>query len=758
MIPAEIHVHTQIEDRVQFQQQLSLSRSPFTNLTRQQKKIRKIHKASPRTTIRIPAGTYTESLTITKEITLQGPDLDPETNSPLVTLSATGGQDALHLASTLAVFRNLRVISGQSQSSPIIGFESGTAIFENCILESPFLPPLQTQADGTIYFTGTVVSSGESALGFVGGNIKLDFNDCQLLAPGSVGILASGRARLRLTKTSVVGCGNTALILTEDAGVEVDECEITGPEGEEAGGGDAIELSTSFKGNVIRGSTIVGHEQGAAIVCNGSGRLALTDTTISNCYAGLVVSNGFTVTASGNAISAVSETDSALVCVTDGCALDLEGGELSGACVVALSVRGRAKVRATGVAFKELVGAVALSEGGALQLSRCSFRDVGESAVMARGPASLEIGDGCTIDAVGSIGLLIQGDVSGFVRDATISGCDVVGAHFVESSKQFVFERCTFERCGQNGVNLRQTAVHFVRCTFRECRAEGEGNAVEMKGEGTSPVFQQCTFQGSDFGVLVTEGATPSFADCEFSKNGVGVNIATAAVTLKNCKFPGNRAAGIWATETARGSADGCEITGSQVVGVLVEGAGTEFQFAGCSMLTTRENAGVGVKDGGVVRLKKCRLSGNKVANVDVTKAGKAFLDGCTVGDSGEGIGVKISESGSFAEIVRSTLGPEKQSAVYLDTGAKCKVADCDISRCATCGVCIRAGCDGEFRGNKIHDMELVGIQVEGGRPKINNNEIFNCETYGVHIVAGAEPQVIDNNIHDNTAGDVNRE
>jgi hypothetical protein len=106
-------------------------------------------------------------------------------------------------------------------------------------------------------------------------------------------------------------------------------------------------------------------------------------------------------------------------------------------------------------------------------------------------------------------------------------------------------------------------------------------------------------------------------------------------------------------------------------------------------------------------------------------------------------------------EVVKSELSDEKQSAIDLDMGAKCKVFGCDIGKCGVSGVCVRASCDGEFQGNTIHDMPLVGIQIESQDVQMHEKEIWTCERYGIHILNGVQPQVGDNNIHDNLDDDL---
>jgi parallel beta-helix repeat protein len=131
---------------------------------------------------------------------------------------------------------------------------------------------------------------------------------------------------------------------------------------------------------------------------------------------------------------------------------------------------------------------------------------------------------------------------------------------------------------------------------------------------------------------------------------------------------------------------------------------------------------------------------------------------GGSIGGSGKGIGVKVMGAGTKAKFTEVTFSGEALSAVLIGQQASCELSKCDISECGTCGICIQTGGAGSITGNTIHDIQCVGVQVDGGTPSIQKNEITACGTYGVHICSGAEPQVIDNIFRDNGTLDVNRE
>jgi parallel beta-helix repeat protein len=193
-------------------------------------------------------------------------------------------------------------------------------------------------------------------------------------------------------------------------------------------------------------------------------------------------------------------------------------------------------------------------------------------------------------------------------------------------------------------------------------------------------------------------------------------------------------------------------------VGVLIEGAETQFTFTNCDITKTKTGAGVCVKDEGTATLTTCNVSENGDSNVDVSGKAHAVIAGGAVSQSAKGVGVKVMGQETSVEITEVAISGESLAGVVIANQAQCQITKCEISECGVCGIGVQSGATGALSENVIRDITKVGIQVDNGKPSIVKNEIKNCGTYGIHICVGAEPQVVENRFSGNGNLDVNRE
>jgi nitrous oxidase accessory protein NosD len=734
-----------------------------------------IQRAEPGTTIVIPAGEYTETLVIDREITIQGPELEEGQEEPLVIFNPSPGRDCLTLSSTHVVLRNLKFISGKSQSSTVVDFLSGVAVFEACVLSSPSaapsddaaspsLPSITTHSDGFLYFADTTIESGDVALAYVDNNVSIEFTRCELTAPKDLGIEARGNSRIRLVETKVTECADTALLVLDDASIEIVGTTFS------KNGSNAIELSTKSQDNSIADSVIEENANAPAILCSGAGKLTLTGTGIGGCATAVLALDGFVVQCGTNTLQ--SQAGFPIVAANGGSEITLDGDKLSGECLVGIAVTGASSVSCVKAELSEMARGASVTGDSTLTFSESALRAIEKCAIEAHDSATLQV-DGTRLEDCGEIGILIQKNVAGWLKKSSVKSCDY-GVHLVsnagsggeeEGVADFTFEGCQFEDCRHTGVNLKTTAAAFIDCTFAnnklgetEEEAGDPASAVDIRGAETKPTFTRCKFEGNDQGAIDSDYGDPTFTDSEFSGNDVGAYITGALGKLVKCTFDKNAQAGVWVDGESDGSATECTITGTETVGALVDGEQTFYKFIGCTFTLTVGPTAVAVKDGGTVELTDCEVTENQGHNLDISAQGHAKVTGGSIAASGKGVGVKVMGQGTDAEFSGVSFSGEQLSAVLIGQQAVCNLDECDISECGTCGICIQTGGSGLIANNKIHDITGVGVQVDGGTPNIQKNEITACGTYGVHICSGAEPQVIDNSFRGNGMLDVNRE
>jgi hypothetical protein len=662
------------------------------------------------------------------------------------------------------------IFPGLSQSATTIDFISGYALFDNCTVESSCRPPIITHDSGSIYFKGCTVTSVEAAIAFPDSDVTIDFQDCKISAPVSVGIVASGKSKVQLGGTVLSGCGDSGLLIRHEASLFVVDSEISGNEG------DAIEFTSKNTTSILKGTTIKKHFNGAALNGYGQGGLKIESCVIDGCIAGVLASKGFVITSKDSQYRNASQ--SALLSASEGSTITMSGDLLSNEglpatpepqqeeeedqeeappwCRLGINSDTKSTVTCEGVKITHLSQTgCAVTGDSVLTFVGCSFENIGECAIEAHDGARLELTD-CHFESIGCIGALIQQGVDGFVKNTKVTGCEIVGVHYIDNQTDFYFEGCEFSNNPGTGVNLRGVPVTFTNCQF----VGNSGPGVEIRGEGTTPRFDSCTFEGNHLGVSLSEGAAPVFVKTLFKANqDAGIELSGARGQFEECTIEANVEGGIFANEQSVATFTNCSILSNLKVGAQAENEGTEITFESCDIALQGGTPGVGVNiaSAAVMRFSKCSLHENAGIQVQIRDKGQAFLTACDIYKSSQvGVGINV-EQGGVVEVLDSNLYEETQGSIIIGADGECKVTNSDISKCGIACVSFLPGSAGTISKCHIHSTEAIGINVKAGTPAIIENQIEKHAQYGVYIEAGAEPQVIDNTFNENGVTDVFR-
>lgn len=698
-----------------------------------------IETAPENATIYVPAGEYKECLTINKNIQLIG--------EGEVILTASQPTDAFTVNANVFV-KNIKIQPGSSQCSSAVNLIGGSALFEDCELTSPYMPPIVTHDEGLLYFNKCSISSKEAAVLFAFNNIKVEFRGCTISSPQTVGIIASHKSQIRMIRSTLSNCGDSGIVILDHAIITMDGCTLSSNKG------DAIEIKTESQTNSIVGTTIKDHEKGLAINCYGPGKLTVKGCTITNCTAGIVASMGFTIDAGENNISNVSK--SALVCATNKSQVTLEKDTLTGKCLLAIISDSGSTVKCSGVEIVDIkTTGSSVTGNGTLSFTDCNFERIQQCAIEAHDNATLEVTN-CKFSEIESIGILVQTNVRGFVKDTTIESCDIVGCHFVENTAPFRFEHVTFAGNRGNGLNIKNTTCTFSDCQFNKNASAG----IEARGSETKPIFTRCQFnENEEAGVSVTDFALPKFIDCTFSENGIhGCFADQASPALEKCKLLNNLENGLFAVNQSSVNLTDCVLSGNQILGAQVENEGTITKFIKCNISGQPKGGGVIVNDKAKSVFDSCTFTDNNGAHVECRMEGRSTIKRCDLSQSRKGVGLMLQGNG-FAEVENTKFHDEQQAGIVVGNEGDCNVQNCDLYECNICAIYLLGGSKGTFKKNHIHDNKSIGIQVqEGAHPSILENTIERHPLYGINVALGAEPQVIDNIFNENGTTDVNRE
>jgi parallel beta-helix repeat protein len=466
-------------------------------------------------------------------------------------------------------------------------------------------------------------------------------------------------------------------------------------------------------------------------------------------------------------------TESALISATEGSKITLNGDVLSNegiggdeapeeedanagdASRLGINSDSKSTVNCEGVRIASLSKTgCSVTGNSVLTFNNSTFEHIGECAIEAHDGAQLEL-TSCQFQSIGCIGVLIQKNVRGFLRQTNVTGCEIVGVHYIDNKSEFLFDGCQISQNAGTGVNLRGTSVPFTNCLFNE----NGGPGVEIRGSGTSPRFDACVFQANQLGISLSEGASPVFLNSTIKENkDAGIELTGGRGEFESCLIEGNVEGGIFASEQAVAKFKSCSITNNSKVGAQVDNQGTDISFEACDISLQSGSPGVGVtvNSQAVCRFNGCAIHENAGIQIQVIGDGKTVITGCQIYQSTTiGVGVNISKG--LAEITSSTLYGETQGSIIIGEDGECTCSACDISQSGIACVTFLPGSRGNFSKNNIHSTASIGISVKAGTPSIVENTIENHEQYGIHIEAGAEPQVIDNVFNNNGVMDVFR-
>jgi nitrous oxidase accessory protein NosD len=697
-----------------------------------------IEQAEEHSTIQIPPGTYTESLVITKQIVLAAQGDEP------VYLQPSPGQNVLTLASSHCLIRGLTIQPSEDQGSSLVNFQSGTAVFEACNLSSPNLPAILTHSNGRLFFTGeSTITTTEAAIAYLDEDVVVEFDNSTLEAHGSIGLVVSGHAKLRLSSSLLQKCGDSGILVRDDGTLFAQLSEFR------ENGGHAVELITKSKDNSIVSCTFDAHTAGAAVYCTGKGELVLQQSALSTCVGGIIAVEGFSVRCIDNEIGNMGAYP--LVTVVES-HVEFERDSLKGPCSLGISST-ESVVALKSVSVSEIGStAVTVKKNSKLSLTDCTISQIGGLAIDVEGESELTVSD-CAFRDLQAIGVLVQGGGPAQVSKTKFEVVGIVAVHLVDNAAEITFNEVKFIKCQEGGCNVRNSTPQFSDCIW----SENQGSGIVVRGFDTSPAFDRCKFEGNETGVTVCEAGSGTFNECEFLENGVAVAFHQAVGDLTDCKLIGNRDAAIWIDSGSHVTVTNGSVEENQALAIQIEGENTSAAFDTVDISRQKSNA-VLVFGPAVAKLSGCSFEANEGIDVQVLEHAQVELTSCELSGSAGGVAVAVAGDQSFLRMKETVITDEGKAGVVVGSGGTVGLAACDISKCGVCGVLLKPGSAAEIKETKITEMDKVGIQVEGGYASIVGSTVKGCKQFGINVAPNVDPHIVGNTLTDNGLRDVNRE
>jgi len=188
-------------------------------------------------------------------------------------------------------------------------------------------------------------------------------------------------------------------------------------------------------------------------------------------------------------------------------------------------------------------------------------------------------------------------------------------------------------------ISAPVTVSADVRLRGVTLRAQGSLNGALLRVSGGSPRFEDCDLEGGEQKMVVrVSGGTPLFKGCRLKKAADGVVAdETGKARFEECEIFGQSKRALVVQKGATLTLQGCKPIWGTENGLEVN-AGGHAELVDCDVLGAKTGANVDVARGGVLVLRKCRVSG--AAEEGIATEGQTTLEDSDLIDNNTGIKV----------------------------------------------------------------------------------------------------------------------
>jgi hypothetical protein len=244
--------------------------------------------------------------------------------------------------------------------------------------------------------------------------------------------------------------------------------------------------------------------------------------------------------------------------------------------------------------------------------------------------------------------------------------------HVEVAGKQFTLKDCEVTGAPDTGVWVRDGATATViQCAINNCASQG---IWVMVGDAD---VQQCTFEGSRYGIAVVEDAGVTVSDSTFSSQQASGLYARKCKpsTFTRCKFENNAKNGVEAEFMARLQFTESMFTGHSQAGVLLSG-GSHADFSMCNF--TRNQVGVDATAQATAFLQQCRAYQNDYG-ARAYYGALLQLQACDIEDS-QCVGVYAASWDSFVIVEDSTIHDGEGAGVMAAEASTAEVCSSKVT------------------------------------------------------------------------------
>lgn len=554
-----------------------------------------VRDARPGDVITVQAGTYTESLVLAKDVVLvaKGTVRLVAPRGPAVTVHA--GRVEL---------RGFALVSPAPREAAVL-LRGGEPVLRDCEITGG---RIEVAAAAAPLLSGCSVRQAEGAAVRLTGTSRTTLEALTVGGCTGDGVVVDDEASLQLTEALVDGVTGRGVVVTAGAHAALTRCEIRGS----GAAGVLVDGQASAELRECRVHEAGGH---GVWVRGTAGRAAGTKGTRS--WDDLRGADRNPVAAASSADAGGRSAESAQgvrlrdceifrtarsgVLVEEGSAIVLTGCHVHHTTGAAVLVTGEAvaelvSVRAVDCADTALV----VSVTGRATVLDSTFARAGANGLYATGESMVTL-TGCTVRETAYTAVHLGGSARVSARDCAIGGTPEYGARVTERAELVA------ERCEVTGVGLTGLSVEGGDAALRDCRVEGDREAVRLLTTHR-PLLARC--------VVTSLGDT-----------GVRVCRDTGAL-LENVTITGSTT-GLLLEEESTAFVRGGTVRESRGSGVVVH-AGARPTVHGLTIESAAKNA-LYVGDGGEGHYEDCYFTKSRFPAVYAGARSRIVLRRCAV-------------------------------------------------------------------------------------------------------------------------------
>ena len=513
----------------------------------------------------LEGGVYVESLVFSKSVTLL-----PEPGAKVIIQGQSGRDSTLSVKHASVMLCDVVVTAskGKEATTEHDPEHAGTQKGASCVLVGN---------RGLVLMERCKIEAAEASFGiFVHSGGSANLKRVDIMHSQGAGVSCSSGS-ITMEHCSVHACAGIGMVVAGSGVASVRRSTISD-------NGECGVLIQDEGHGIWTGNDIFGNQLAGIAISSSSDQCQLRlNNVYSNKHAGLQVFNGGVphVSASSfynNQVAGVVCQSQAMPRLSS-CKVYKNLG-----CGILMDSHSAGEMRQCEVYANELAG-LATKEGACPTLYECCIRDGEDAGVLVYGSAAPVLYD-CQIDRNGLAGVAVSTMAAPQLVRCKLTG-NTAGISIVDGG-QGVYTDCTLSANGMVQVEVIESKAKCPE--LRGCVIEaGKGCGIVIRGEGTCLLvdcevrrhalmglivagsgaylsMQGGALQANDTGGLyVSELARVSCTRVSVQDNGaVGALVKRGAIpAFVDCSFSNNHGPGVWFSERAAGSMQGCSIIGT---------------------------------------------------------------------------------------------------------------------------------------------------------------------------------------------------